>query len=228
MREVSLGPALGNSYIVEEGLQAGEEIAVHGTFSIDAAAQLAGKPSMMNPEGGVVMTGHDHGGHSAMLETPSSPTPEKVSISDKAITALQPLFRNYFELKNYLVDDDFENALQAGKVMRQTRDKVDRDLFSCEARKIWISNENKLKDVLQNVHHFQTIEELRKAFQTISNTMIDITESLGPSDEIVYVQRCPMADNNKGANWLSREKEINNPYFGASMLKCGEIIKTIQ
>ncbi len=48
MREVTLGPALGDSYIVEDGLISGEEIAVNGTFSIDAAAQLAGKPSMMN------------------------------------------------------------------------------------------------------------------------------------------------------------------------------------
>lgn len=50
MREVTLGPALGDSYVVEAGLMEGEEIAVNGTFSIDAAAQLAGKPSMMNPE----------------------------------------------------------------------------------------------------------------------------------------------------------------------------------
>jgi membrane fusion protein, copper/silver efflux system len=63
MREVILGPALGDSYIIESGLQEGEEIAVSGTFSIDAAAQLAGKPSMMSPEGGQKMTGHDHGGH---------------------------------------------------------------------------------------------------------------------------------------------------------------------
>lgn len=48
MREVDLGPALGESYVVEKGVQQGEEIAVNGTFSIDAAAQLAGKPSMMS------------------------------------------------------------------------------------------------------------------------------------------------------------------------------------
>ncbi len=61
MREVVLGPSLGNSYLIEEGLSENEEIATHGTFSIDAAAQLAGKPSMMNPEGGTVSTGHNHG-----------------------------------------------------------------------------------------------------------------------------------------------------------------------
>ncbi len=57
MREVTLGPALGESYVIESGLNPGEEIAVNGTFSIDAAAQLAGKPSMMNREGGKQSTG---------------------------------------------------------------------------------------------------------------------------------------------------------------------------
>ena len=61
MREVTLGPSLGDSYIIEEGIEVGEEIATNGTFSIDAAAQLAGKPSMMSPTGGAVMTGHNHG-----------------------------------------------------------------------------------------------------------------------------------------------------------------------
>lgn len=61
MREVKLGPSLGDAFVVQEGLMEGEEIAVHGTFSIDAAAQLAGKPSMMNTEGGAMPTGHNHG-----------------------------------------------------------------------------------------------------------------------------------------------------------------------
>jgi len=52
MREITLGPTLGNTYIVTEGLAAGEEIVTHGAFSVDAAAQLEGKPSMMNPGGG--------------------------------------------------------------------------------------------------------------------------------------------------------------------------------
>jgi len=48
MREIDLGPMLGNSYVVLGGLNDGEEIVTDGTFSVDAAAQLAGKPSMMN------------------------------------------------------------------------------------------------------------------------------------------------------------------------------------
>jgi len=52
MREISLGPMLGDSYIVTDGLAVGEEIVTQGAFSVDAAAQLEGKPSMMNPRGG--------------------------------------------------------------------------------------------------------------------------------------------------------------------------------
>jgi Cu(I)/Ag(I) efflux system membrane fusion protein len=56
MREVVLGPNLGNSYVVISGLKEGEEIVTQGAFSVDAAAQLAGKPSMMNRQGGKTNT----------------------------------------------------------------------------------------------------------------------------------------------------------------------------
>ena len=61
MREITLGSSMKDTYVVAEGLGEGEEIVTNGTFSIDAAAQLAGKTSMMNPSGGKVSTGHDHG-----------------------------------------------------------------------------------------------------------------------------------------------------------------------
>jgi membrane fusion protein, copper/silver efflux system len=51
IREIELGPMLGDSYVVTDGLSEGEEIVTSGTFSVDAAAQLEGKPSMMNPSG---------------------------------------------------------------------------------------------------------------------------------------------------------------------------------
>jgi len=61
MREIELGPELGDSYIVTSGIAEGEEIVTNGTFSVDAAAQLAGKPSMMTPAGGTSSSVHDHG-----------------------------------------------------------------------------------------------------------------------------------------------------------------------
>lgn len=60
MREVELGPSLGNAYVILKGLSDGEEIVTNGVFSIDASAQLEGKPSMMNNDGNAAhpMTGH--------------------------------------------------------------------------------------------------------------------------------------------------------------------------
>jgi len=56
IREIGLGPLLGNSYVITDGLTEGEEIVTEGAFSVDAAAQLEGKPSMMNQEGGPTST----------------------------------------------------------------------------------------------------------------------------------------------------------------------------
>ncbi len=66
MREIEIGPTLGNSYIVLSGLEEGEEIVTQGTFNVDAAAQLEGKPSMMNPaaeEQPASKNKMDHGSH---------------------------------------------------------------------------------------------------------------------------------------------------------------------
>ncbi len=60
-REIVLGPEAGGFYIVKEGLLQGEEIAMNGVFKIDAAAQLAGKLSMMNTGGGENAMAHNHG-----------------------------------------------------------------------------------------------------------------------------------------------------------------------
>ena len=49
-REIVLGPRAGDVYIVESGLQVGEQVVVHGSFKIDSAMQIQAKPSMMSPE----------------------------------------------------------------------------------------------------------------------------------------------------------------------------------
>ncbi len=61
-REVTLGPKAGSYYLVESGLHEGERVVTNGNFKIDSALQIQAKPSMMNPEGGVMPAGHQHGG----------------------------------------------------------------------------------------------------------------------------------------------------------------------
>ena len=230
MRDVTLGPALGDGFVVNDGLQEGEEIAINGTFSIDASAQLAGKPSMMNPEGGPAMTGHNHGGGDmpATNGTPNKTAAKKVSVSQKAKDALKPLFTEYLSMKDALTNDNLENAKKAGSNILKTVDGLNMALFTGESHNVWMGLSSDLKNTLQHVQHFKTLEEIRKAFQQVSNTIIGLETSFNPNDEALYVMHCPMANNNKGADWLSTSKEVKNPYYGQSMLTCGEVTKEIK
>ena len=45
----------------------------------------------------------------------------------------------------------------------------------------------------------------------------------GGLDQTVFKAHCPMAFKDQGADWLQSGNDILNPYFGAKMLKCGEI-----
>jgi Cu(I)/Ag(I) efflux system membrane fusion protein len=91
-REIVLGPRAGDRYIVEAGLEEGEEIAVNGVFKIDAAAQLEGKTSMMNPAGGGNVRVHDHGAMEsgmAMSDLPDEENHENSAKSEVLHTAFR-------------------------------------------------------------------------------------------------------------------------------------------
>ncbi|TRX49664.1 efflux RND transporter periplasmic adaptor subunit [Fulvivirga sp. M361] len=231
MREVKLGAVLGESYLIEEGLEPGEEIAVNGTFSIDAAAQLAGKPSMMNPDGGPAMTGHNHGG-SVSTSPQTNQSHEKsikqVTISGEAKKTLQPLFTDYLKIKDALVNDNLEGAQKAAALFQKSLDKINMSLFKGDAHQVWMDYSSQAKQAVQHVVHFQDIKEMREAFQPLSIAMIGLAKAFDPIDEAMYVQHCPMADSNNGADWLSLSDEIKNPYFGASMLTCGEVTQELK
>jgi len=84
MREITLGTQIGDKYQVLEGLNTGDEVVTNGTFTVDAAAQLQGKKSMMNKKGGKVMTGHeDHLGMETTKNTTSQkpPNTERIDVS---------------------------------------------------------------------------------------------------------------------------------------------------
>ena len=104
MREITLGNQIGNNYEVLQGLNNGDEIVTNGTFTVDAAAQLQGKKSMMNKEGGKVMTGHE--GHLGMEETASksnenhSNMNERMKVSKDFQNQLEVVFNDYIKLKD--------------------------------------------------------------------------------------------------------------------------------
>jgi len=230
MREVVLGPELGEGFVVEEGLEPGEEIAVSGTFSIDAAAQLAGKPSMMNPEGGPAMTGHNHGdmdGAPAASESDHAAHKKDITIGAKAKEALKPVIDAYLDMKDALVNDDAAKAQASAQKLKEELGKINMALFTGESHNVWMKHSTALKTSTAKASITEDIEELRASFIEISSQLKMLVETFRPYNQTLYVQFCPMANNNLGANWLSLEKEVKNPYFGEAMLSCGEVKATI-
>lgn len=204
MRSVELGLPLNDAFVIEKGLEEGEEIAVQGVFSIDAAAQLSGKTSMMSADKG---------------------EGDQIDISDDAKAELNPLYTKYFELKDALTEDDFETAKAKVEELKAVFGKIDMKAFKDDTHEKWMSYHGKMEKVLEHIHHHDNIEDLRKNFIALSDWMIQVTETFSPISETLYLQHCPMADNDKGADWLSKEEPIVNPYFGESMLSCGEVKK---
>lgn len=220
MREITLGPLVGDSYVVKEGLEPGEEIAVNGAFSIDAAAQLAGKPSMMNPMGGSANNGHQHG---------DAATGGQVAISREAKAAVRKLFGIYFSLKDALVKGDPATSARQASALKTAFEKTEMSLFSGQAHDHWMSHSGAAAAALKKLAAAKDVDEARRHFKPLSGQMVALAKAFGPfGGETIYVQHCPMADDNAGADWLSLDREIRNPYFGDKMLKCGSVTETIQ
>lgn len=196
LRNISLGPKLGDFYVVEKGLKEGEEIAINGAFSIDAAAQLADKSSMMRAEQAVD------------------------SLSEKEMQQLESLSERYLGWKNALVADEENKAYQKALSLQKALSKLKAKALQAPKKA--------MEKALKHLHHHKSLEKQRELFLKISEEMRQLAQQYKPLNQKIYLQYCPMANNDKGGYWLSLDEKIRNPYFGASMLSCGEVKKIIQ
>ena len=239
-REVILGSDLGEFYIVEKGLEDGEEIATNGVFRIDASAQLLGKKSMMNPKEGKVNAG-GHGSmdigsknkndavkHEDEEDMSGMIRIDKSKIDSKFKKQLGDVVDAYIGLKDALTEDNAPEAKKQAVNVKRTVEKVDMLILQGDAHNLWIKALKPINKNISNIQSDNNIEEQRKAFGLLSKDLSDAVDMLGvkmPDNKTVYLEFCPMADDNKGSFWLSYEKEIANPFFGQSMLSCGEVRK---
>ena len=235
MRDVLLGNASGDTYTIIEGLQNGDEIVTNGTFTVDAAAQLQGKKSMMNAEGGKTMTGHEghlgmqnDGSGDKMNNTSHSEMNKRIEVASKFQNQLKRVFEDYILLKDALVNDNATEAQTAAKKIGQNLAKVDMKLLTNEeAHNHWMTIQKELKNSANAIENNSDIATQRGHFKHLSAHITSGIKLFGVNQK-VYRDFCPMADNNKGAFWLSLEEEIRNPYYGEAMLKCGEVRETIE
>jgi Cu(I)/Ag(I) efflux system membrane fusion protein len=232
MVEIKLGNQIGNEYEVVEGIFAGNEIVTNGTFTVDAAAQLQGKKSMMNKEGGKVMTGHE--GHLGMdnnasnKESDHTNMNERLKVSEKFQEQLKAVFNAYINLKDALVKEDSKSTSANATTLLNKLNKVDMKLLSDnKAHNHWMSLEGEIKSSATSISETSDIKAQRDHFKHLSSHLINAVQLFGINEK-VYVEFCPMSDNNNGAYWLSKEEKVINPYFGSAMLTCGEVKQVIE
>lgn len=209
LTSVQIGRRSDDHYEVLSGLQLGDRVVVKGAFVIDASAQLRGQPSMMNAQGGQPTPAthdHTHSSSAAFSE-----------VENRLIAQVLPL---YLALKNALVSSDVKAVGQsAAAALEKFRSAQGQNKVSAAIYPI--------VNGFQQISAAASIELQREAFIALSEQLISWASQGQSAKETLYVQFCPMANNNQGAKWLSVEAEIRNPYYGDAMLTCGSVVEVI-
>ena len=127
-------------------------------------------------------------------------------------------FKEYLELKDALVESNAEEAGEEAENLHE------------ELNNLQVSGEDMegARAHAQHIASVDNIEEQRNAFAELSQHFIRLAKEGAFGDQEYYVQHCPMALDNKGADWISGEEEIRNPYFGDQMLTCGEVVEEVR
>lgn len=197
-REITLGNDRGDYYEILQGLDVGEEIVTRGTFTVDAAAQLQGKKSMMN-------------------------TVKEDTFSENFQKSFGRIINTYIELKDGLVDAKVSVASDKAAQMLTLLNQFMSDHQEFNANQHVINFQKALKLFVKE----EDVQKQRDHFILLSENLITIIDNFQLLDKTYYVQKCPMANSNKGAVLLSNEKQIRNPYFGDAMLTCGSVINVL-
>jgi len=211
-REIEIADATASGYAVVSGLAYGEEVVTNGAFVIDASAQLNNQVSMMNKN---VMA--KNAIHSTHLPDYTSTTPQ---IFKEQLTAIAS---SYLLLKDALVASDQQKAAENVNDILGKAQKVDMSLVKDKAHIYWMEQLKAIQSHGKKIGESEDIEEQRKQFDFLSQALIKSLKVFGVEGDTFYVQHCPMANDNDGADWLSKHKKILNPYFGEKMLTCGTV-----
>lgn len=132
------------------------------------------------------------------------------SFKDAKLTAA---YTQYITLKDALVASKANDAKQAAATLQKSLSGI--------------QNGKKASAQAAIIASSGDLTAQRKAFSSLSNEMKSLVTG-NISSGSLYLEYCPMANNNTGAYWLSNEKKIMNPYFGDAMLHCGSVKETIQ
>ena len=151
-------------------------------------------------------------------------------VSDENWVVLGPMeaiFENYFDLKDELVKSDAKSTSEKAKRLMTVINMVKMQELKSDVHTVWMKVMNDLKSDTDKIANATNIEKQRASFITLSENMYQLMK-VSKIETPIYFQHCPMANDGKGANWLSKENQVKNPYYGSKMMSCGKTIETIK
>lgn len=217
-RVITLGPKVGQFYIVKSGLKEGEEIVSHGNFKIDSALQIQAKTSMMSlKEETDSHEGHDH--EKEVVD---------IKIADNLKSELRPklhsLLSSYLTVQEALAaDKESDIASHAVKL----EGAIQKLTMTKEGPQEWQRLTDELAQSAQKIGKSKKITDQRAAFSLLTQSLSVAIKSVGSPIKIDQVS-CSMAFGGLGAYWFQKPGDVANPYFGASMLRCGEVKQSFE
>ena len=136
---------------------------------------------------------------------------------------LQSVFDNYFAVKDALIKSDAKTTSVKAASLLTAISAVKMDKLKSTEHTVWMKVVKKLTADAKAISSNTDIKKQRETFKSLSKNTYDLIKVSNP-DQPIYKQYCPMAD----ADWLSKEKAVKNPYYGSSMLTCGNVVETIK
>lgn len=159
--------------------------------------------------------GHDHAGHTEATQQPAT---------EAKPDALAAVFEAYFQLKDALVASDATKAKAAAQQLDAAARAVDMSTLSHDVHTVWMQVMEPLANTATAIGSAKGLELQRKTFRELTAPMARLLKA-SPGSTPVYLDHCPMYEG--GSDWLSRDKAIRNPFYGAQMMTCGSVKETI-
>jgi copper chaperone CopZ len=143
------------------------------------------------------------------------------------IPQLKAVFDNYFAIKDALIKTEGNEASTQAKELLIAINSVKMDKLTTEEHTVWMKIMKDLAFDAEHIVNTKDVSHQRDYFITLSQNMYALIK-VAKNQTPTYYQFCPMANDGKGANWLSKENVVKNPYYGNQMLSCGKVVETIK
>ncbi len=143
------------------------------------------------------------------------------------VNQLVAVFDQYFAVKDGLVKTDGNTVSTQAKELLNAINLVDMQLLNPAEHTVWMKILKALKSDSESISKTTDPARQRQYFMPLSNNMYSLIKASNLGIPMYY-QHCPMANKGKGADWLSKEMAVKNPYFGSQMMTCGNTKETIK